>query len=103
MAGLWTSWTSSINQIINSYTVITTTAKLSIAHIHQRMPVILNPFSIDEWIHCDATNLNQTMKNLGPYAKPLSFHPVSTLVNSPKNNSPRCIRSSEDTLTLGLF
>tara|TARA_A100001037_G_C15153953_1_gene642118 strand:+ start:7119 stop:7811 length:693 start_codon:yes stop_codon:yes gene_type:complete len=103
MAGLWNTWKSSTNQIIDSYTVITTIPQKNIDHIHQRMPVILNPISIDEWIHCDTVHSNQAIMNLVPYSRPLSFHSVSTLVNSPKNNSPDCIRSTEDTSTLGLF
>ena len=103
MAGLWTSWKSSESQIINSYTVITTSPQKGIAHIHNRMPVILNPMSIDEWIFCDVTSSNQAMANLAPYTKSLSFHPVSSFVNSPKNNSIDCVRSIKDTATLDLF
>ena len=103
MAGLWTSWKSSASQIINSYTVITTSPKKEIRHIHNRMPAILNPMSIDEWIHCEKTPSGQALTNLVPTPKPLAFHPVSTFVNSPKNNSIDCIRSIRDSSTLGLF
>ena len=48
MAGLWTTWESSFSGIISSYTVITTNPQKAIAHIHNRMPVILNPSDIDE-------------------------------------------------------
>ena len=103
MAGLWTSWKSSESQIIKSYTVITTSPQKEISHIHNRMPVILNPMAIDEWIHCEKTPSNQAMTNLVPYTKPLAFHPVSTQMNSPGNNSPDCIRTIQDSSTLDLF
>ena len=103
MAGLWTSWKSSDKSIVNSFTVITTTPQPNIAHIHHRMPVILNPISIDEWIHCDETSSNQALTNLVPLNKPLSFYPVSTLINSPRNNSSECIRSVQDSSTIDLF
>ena len=103
MAGLWTTWTSTDSQTIESYTVITTSPQKEIAHIHNRMPVILNPMTVDEWIHCETTPSNQAIVNLIPFTKSLVFHPVSTLMNSPKNNSLDCIRSIQDSSTLDLF
>ena len=103
MAGLWTTWESSMNKIIHSYTVITTLPQKEISHIHNRMPVILNPMAIDEWIFCDTTPSNQAITNLVPYSKPLIFNSVSTFVNSPKNNTIDCIRSTKDSSTLNLF
>jgi len=103
IAGLWTTWESSTRKIIHSYTVITTSPQKEISHIHNRMPVILNPMSIDEWIFCDTTPSNQAITNLVPFSKPLTFNPVSTFVNSPKNNTIDCIRSTKDSSTLDLF
>ena len=103
MAGLWTTWESTENEIIKSYTVITTAPQKEISHIHNRMPAILNPMAIDEWIHCEKTPSNQAMTNLVSMVKPLAFHPVSSFVNSPKNNTIDCIRSTQDSSTINLF
>ena len=103
MAGLWTTWESSSSRMISSYTVITTNPQKAIAHIHNRMPVILNPTAIDEWIQCEKNTPDIAMANLVPYAGNLSFYPVSTFMNSPKNNSKECIRSTQDSKTLDLF
>ena len=103
MAGLWTTWESSSSRMISSYTVITTIPQKAIAHIHNRMPVILNPIAIDEWIQCEKNTPDIAMANLVPYAGNLSFYPVSTFMNSPKNNSKECIRSTQDSKTLDLF
>ena len=103
MAGLWTTWESSSSGMISSYTVITTIPQKAIAHIHNRMPVILNPIAIDEWIQCEKNTPDIAMANLVPYAGNLSFYPVSTFMNSPKNNSKECIRSTQDSKTLDLF
>ena len=103
MAGLWTTWESSTSKIIHSYTVITTSPQKEIRHIHNRMPAILNPMAIDEWIHCEKTPSNQAMTNLVSMVKPLAFHPVSSFVNSPKNNTIDCIRSTQDSSTINLF
>tara|TARA_B100000408_G_scaffold40587_1_gene30932 strand:+ start:548 stop:1024 length:477 start_codon:yes stop_codon:yes gene_type:complete len=103
MAGLWTTWESSSSGMISSYTVITTIPQKAIAHIHNRMPVILNPIAIDEWIQCEKNTPDIAMANLVPYPGNLSFYPVSTFMNSPKNNSKECIRSTQDSKTLDLF
>ena len=103
MAGLWTTWESSSSRMISSYTVITTIPQKAIAHIHNRMPVILNPTAIDEWIQCEKNTPGIAMANLVPYVGNLSFYPVSTFMNSPKNNSKECIRSTQDSKTLDLF
>ena len=103
MAGLWTTWETTENEIINSYTVITTAPQKEISHIHNRMPAILNPMAIDEWIHCEKNPSNQAMTNLVSMVKPLAFHPVSSFVNSPKNNTIDCIRSTQDSSTINLF
>ena len=103
LAGLWTTWESSSSGMISSYTVITTTSQKAIAHIHNRMPVILNPTAIDEWIQCEKNTPDIAMVNLVPYPGHLSYYPVSTFMNSPKNNSKECIRSTQDSKTLDLF
>ena len=103
MAGLWTAWESNYNETIHSYTVITTTPQKGISHIHNRMPVILNPTAIDEWIFCDEHPQRQVLDYLKPYAGKLLTSPVSKYVNSPKNNSPECIHGTDDTSTLELF
>ena len=103
LAGLWTTWESSSSGMISSYTVITTTSQKAIAHIHNRMPVILNPTAIDEWIQCEKNTPVVAMANLVPYPGNLLFYPVSTFMNSPKNNSKECIRSTQNYKTLDLF
>ena len=103
MAGLWTTWESSSSGMISSYTVITTIPQKAITHIHNRMPVILNPIAIDEWIQCEKNTPDIAMANLVPYPGKLSFYPVSTFMNSPKNNSKECIRSTQDSKTLDIF
>lgn len=103
MAGLWTTWSHPSGHTINSYTVITTTPQPNIAHIHHRMPVILNPVSLQDWLSCDSISSAQALQTLIPYPKPLSFYPVSSFINSPYNNSQECISSIQDISTLDLF
>ena len=91
MAGLWTSWGSS-SDAISTYTVITTTPQKQIAHIHNRMPVILELSQIDNWLKPSKGNkISAQLDCLRPFIGKLIFHPVSSFVNSPKNNGRDCI------------
>ena len=91
MAGLWDEWRSANGELMKTYTVITTTPKPEFAHIHTRMPVILTHPAIDIWVNTRDHTPAVAMDHILPYQDELAVHPVSTLVNSPKNNSARCI------------
>ena len=96
MAGLWTSWGSS-SDAISTYTVITTTPQKQIAHIHNRMPVILELSQIDNWIKpSKGTKISAQLDCLRPFIGKLIFHPVSSFVNSPKNNGRDCILAKKN-------
>ena len=91
MAGLWDEWRSANGELMKTYTVITTTPKPEFAHIHTRMPVILTHPAIDIWVNTRDHTPAVAMDHILPYQDELAVYPVSTLVNSPKNNSARCI------------
>jgi putative SOS response-associated peptidase YedK len=88
MAGLWENWQSPEGKSIFSCTVITTTPNKLVEGIHDRMPVILRPEDERTWLD---PNINDT-RILEPLLTPLEekwmeVYEVSSLVNSPKNNS----------------
>lgn len=91
LAGLWDKWRSPEGKTIFSYTVITTDPMDSIAHIHNRMPVILNHENLDIWTNISVHSHKDALQLLKPYSGTLEAYPVSTFVNSPRNNSPACI------------
>jgi len=91
MAGLWDEWQSSNGKLIKTYTLITTTPKPKYAHIHNRMPVILPYSRIDIWINTCDHSPKDALDHVHPYQDELYVYPVSTFVNSPKNNSIKCI------------
>lgn len=94
MAGLWESWKSPTGNTIYTCSVITTTPNELVKDIHDRMPVILKPEEEKIWLNplMDDTNyLNDLLK---PYPQELmDAYEVSSLVNSPKNNSPNLIQT----------
>jgi len=93
MAGLWERWISPQGEPIYSCTVITTTPNELIKDIHDRMPVILKPNDEKTWI--DSANSDMKILNelLVPFEHDLmETYEVSSLVNSPKNNSIELIK-----------
>ena len=103
MAGLWSAWTSSAGEELLTYTVITTSPTQDIAHIHNRMPVILHPSDLDTWLDSEQNPVHAAAVLLVSYRGSLHWHLVSPLVNSPHNNSPDCIRPITDSSTLDMF
>jgi putative SOS response-associated peptidase YedK len=93
MAGLWENWQSPEGKSIFSCTVITTTPNKLVEGIHDRMPVILRPEDERTWLD---PSINDT-RILEPLMAPLDekwmeVYEVSSLVNSPKNNSIELIQ-----------
>lgn len=91
-AGLWESWTSPEGGMIHSCTIITTTPNDVMRPIHDRMPVILRREEEAAWL--DHTNEDAAALHslLAPYPPDMmDAYPVSTLVNSPANDTPDVI------------
>ena len=61
-------------------------------HLISRMPVILDPEDESKWLQ-DGTPMNFILSMLRSYpAEKMNAYPISTLVNSPSNNSPDIIK-----------
>jgi putative SOS response-associated peptidase YedK len=90
MAGLWDKWTSPEGEEIRSFSILTTGPNSLMEKIHDRMPVILERETEKEWIENNSTE--KLLEFLKPCPSPsLVAFPVSSLVNSPKNDSPELI------------
>ena len=92
LAGLWDEWHSPDGSQIRSCTIVTTEPNDLMAAIHNRMPVILPPEAYAQWIDPAV----RTPESLGGLIKPypaekMAAYPVSTLVNSPKNDRAECV------------
>jgi putative SOS response-associated peptidase YedK len=92
-AGLWESWRSAeAAPVVQTFTILTTSANSVMAPIHDRMPVILSPEDERRWIS-SATPREELVALMKPYREDgLSPEAVSTLVNSPRNDVADCIR-----------
>jgi len=91
-AGLHDNWFSANDKRLDTYTIITTQPAAAIADIHDRMPVILSGHGIEQWLRTDRGNQAEVLSLLRPYNGELEAYTVSQLVNSPRNNSPLCIK-----------
>jgi putative SOS response-associated peptidase YedK len=91
-AGLWESSPGADGAALESCTIITMPPNPLMAEIHnakQRMPAILQSHHIDAWL---AGSTEEAQAALKPYpADSMAAWPVSTRVNSPRNNDPRLI------------
>ena len=91
-AGLWDSWNSEDGSEIRSCTIITTEPNQLLVNIHNRMPVILKPESYKDWIKVGENDPYLLMSFLKPFPnEAMEAYPVSTMVNSPQNDSPDCV------------
>jgi putative SOS response-associated peptidase YedK len=90
-AGLWEHRDRGDNPI-DSCTILTTDANELAASIHDRMPVILSPADYDLWLDPGVQDAKRLETLLVPFAGgTMAAYPVSTLVNNPKADEPRCI------------
>ena len=91
-AGLWSEWHSPDGSQIRSCTIVTTQPNPFMAAIHDRMPVIIDPDDYQRWIDPAAQPPDSLQPLIKPYsADEMTAHPVSTLVNNPKNDRAECV------------
>lgn len=96
LAGIWESWLGPGEEAVDSCAIITTTANDSLASVHQRMPVILEAEKAIDWMDMNIFRSDALQTMLSPFnSSEMTFHPVSSLVNSPRNDHPDCIISVE--------
>jgi len=86
-AGIWADMTLSTGELIPSAAILTTTPRGVAAQVHDRMPVILPTEFQSRWLDPDA----RYKELLQPDADALQLIPVSSLVNSVKNDDARVI------------
>jgi putative SOS response-associated peptidase YedK len=90
-AGLYTFWKDPATEVwVMSHTIMTCGPNEFMAPIHSRMPVILASEALDAWLDPDAGEVADVLGLLQPCPDGwLTCHPVSTLVNSTRNDSPQ--------------
>ena len=90
LAGIWERWDSGAAGPIYSMAIITVDASQGIQDLHHRMPAIVPEVDRKPWLDA-GTPIADALSLLKPYEGELEAYPVSTLVNSPANDTPECI------------
>jgi len=92
-AGLWEHWTNPEGQRVDSCTIITTDANELMQQVHYRMPVIFDPADYGRWLDRDLQDPATVTDLLKQFpVERMQLVPVSTLVNSPRNEKPECVQ-----------
>ncbi|PCJ59226.1 MAG: hypothetical protein COA79_11035 [Planctomycetota bacterium] len=95
-AGLWDIWLNPNNEKVKTCTIITTKANKTYAKIHERMPVVIERENQQQWLNTEETPESLKSLLLTPSEDTFQNYIVSQFVNSVKNNSPECIKLSEN-------
>lgn len=89
MAGLWDRWHDpASDEEVLSFTILTRPATPQIAPLHDRMPVLLGPSALTEWLRPGGDLEDDDVVAL-------AAHQVSRRVNSPANDDPECLEVVE--------
>lgn len=90
-AGIWTEWGKD-DESIQSFAILTKAADEQMAPLHARMPVMFAPPEFDAWLSGEFADQGDVEKLLaGTAPMELGISPVSTIVNSPRNDVPACV------------
>ncbi len=90
-AGLWECWADR-GKPLETCTLLTTEANEVLRPIHERMPVILEPSAYNRWLDPACQQVDRLQPLLHPYrSEEMIGYPVSSLVNNPRNESPKCV------------
>lgn len=91
-AGLWDRWESPDEDVIETCTILTTTANTVLAPIHDRMPVILPQADYAQWLDPALKDVDSLSPLLVPFPPEYMLAiPVSSRVNAPSNDDEKCI------------
>ncbi|WP_378943513.1 SOS response-associated peptidase [Mesorhizobium sp. ANAO-SY3R2] len=89
LAGLLETWAEPGGSEIDTAAILTTGASADIMHIHDRMPVVIQPEDFGRWLDCRTQEPRDVVDLMRP-AQPDFFEqiPVSELVNKVTNVAP---------------
>jgi putative SOS response-associated peptidase YedK len=90
-AGLWESWMGPNGEEQETAAIVTTQASASIAHIHDRMPVIVPPEAFDFWLDPNVDGETASAVIAPAPDAAIEAYEVSSAVNRTANDSPELL------------
>jgi putative SOS response-associated peptidase YedK len=94
-AGLWESWSRPDAEPRHTFTIITTDASTDVAHVHDRMPVVVGGPDRDAWL--DRASAPRRLAEIlhAPPQGTFEGHPVSPRVNRTAEDDPSLIEPED--------
>jgi putative SOS response-associated peptidase YedK len=93
-AGIWEGWRAPDGEVVRTFAILTTSANGTMAQMHDRMPVILEP---DQWSMWLGEAEGDAMELMRPAADDVLYlWPVSRAVNSVRNNGADLLDRIDD-------
>ena len=98
LAGLWERWhDKSSDETLETFTILTTAAAGPIAHLHDRMPVMLDDVAAEYWLAGEGDNPPALRElNAEAYAEALTSWRVTQATNNARNDSPDLVEPIDD-------
>jgi putative SOS response-associated peptidase YedK len=96
LAGLWEEWhdpNQPDNGVVRSATILTREANADVLHLHDRMPVVIEPDAIDLWLTSLGEGARPALDRL--LSAPLGVlrhRPVDRAIGSVRNDGPHLIQ-----------
>lgn len=88
-AGLWENWSGPNGEEVETACILTTHANATMAAVHDRMPVILEPENFDLWLDNEEADVNDAAALMRPAEEDvLELFEISTAVNAVRNDGP---------------
>ncbi|MEO8208487.1 MAG: SOS response-associated peptidase [Chloroflexota bacterium] len=93
LAGLWSGWRNpETDEIVRTFTIVTTTPNELMRSIHDRMPVIIPSEAWDRWLDSAMPDPGALIGLLGPAPdEGIEAYAVSRAVNTVQNDGPGLI------------
>ncbi len=88
-AGLMETWSSADGSEVDTAAIMTTKANKAVRHIHERMPVVIQPEDFERWLECKTQEPRDVADLMRPADEDFfDAVPVSDLVNKVSNMGP---------------
>ena len=92
-AGIWDRWKDPTGKILETCSILTTTPNAVTSAVHNRMPVILEPYDYDRWLSPAIQDVGGVSTLLKPYdARLMRCYPLGTRINDAANDDEECSR-----------
>ena len=97
LGGLWSSWSDADGQQLLTFSIVTLAAQGSLAQVHDRMPLILEPALWGDWLH-GADPVGLLRPTAAEYAAGIELRRVSHVVGDVRNDGPDLISPVTDSV-----